>query len=295
MKSTERNAVIKGCLYLVATPIGNTADLSERALKVLSEVDFIAAEDTRNSGMLLSRFGISKPFVSYFEHNKREHGLQIVSRLENGESCALITDAGTPAISDPGEDLVKLCAERNIPVTSIPGCCAAVTALSLSALPSRHFLFYGFLPSDKKGRTEELRKLETEQNTMIFYEAPHRLLSTLQDMEEVFGTDRRLAVCRELTKINEEVLRCSLEDAVRHFADIPPRGEFVLVVRGNEKSLVSRDYPESPSEHVSSLMDAGFSRMDAIKNAAKARGLSKGDFYRQLETEKAANRSPNEQ
>ena len=278
MASTgEKNAIIGGTLYLVATPIGNMSDISERAKKVLSEVDFVAAEDTRNSGLMLSRLGISKPMISYYEHNKAARGETIVSRLLSGESCALITDAGTPAISDPGEDIVRLCAERNIPVTSIPGCCAAVTALTLSSLCTRRFCFEGFLPVEKKERRERLDALAGETRTMIFYEAPHKLRGTLDDLAGTFGGTRKVALCRELTKINEEVSRTTLGEAVETYATREPRGEYVLVVDGAEKA--SDEYPEDIAEHVAMLEAAGLSRMDAIKAAAKARGVKKNDIY----------------
>lgn len=279
-ETVEKNAVLGGMLYLVATPIGNLADLSERALKVLSEVDFVAAEDTRNSGLMLSRLGLSKPMISYFEHNKRERGEQIASRLASGESCALITDAGTPAISDPGEDLVRLCASRGIPVTSIPGCCAGITALTLSGLPTRRFVFEGFLGSEKKERRERLAFLASEERTMILYEAPHRLRATLSDLLTAFG-DRPVALCRELTKLNEEICRTTLSKAVEIYGEREPRGEYVLVVGGRPPED-AKDYPEDPAEHVQLLIDSGLSRMDAIKAAAKERGVSKNEVYAAL-------------
>lgn len=273
----EKNAIVGGTLYLVATPIGNMSDLSERALKVLTEVDFVAAEDTRNSGLMLSRLGISKPMISYYEHNKAARDETIIARLEAGESCALITDAGTPAISDPGEDIVRLCAERNIPVTSIPGCCAAVTALTLSALNTRRFCFEGFLPVEKKERRERLDEVKNETRTMIFYEAPHKLRGTLDDLAETFGAERKIALCRELTKLNEEVARTTLGEAVETYKDREPRGEYVLVVDGAAKQ--AEEYPEDIAEHVAMLEAAGLSRMDAIKAAAKQRGVKKNDIY----------------
>ena len=280
--ATEKNRVLGRMLYLVATPIGNLADISERALKVLSEVDFVAAEDTRNSGMLLSRYGISKPFVSYHEHNKKERGAEIATRLERGESCALITDAGTPAISDPGEDIVTLCADRGIPVTSIPGACAAVTALSMSGLPTRRFVFEGFLPPDKGERRQRLSLLTAESRTLILYEAPHKLRRTLNDMLESFG-DRRISLCREITKLNEEVIRTTLSGAVKLYETAEPRGEYVLIIDGTADSPTpDATYPEDPAAHVQSLIDDGMERMDAIKSAAKARGVSKGVLYKQL-------------
>ena len=200
-EAIEKNKVEGGKLYLVATPIGNLSDISERAIKVLSEVDFVAAEDTRNSVRLLTHFGIKKQLISYHEHNKREKGEEICARLAGGESCALITDAGTPAISDPGEDLVRLCAEKSIPVTSIPGSCAAIVALTLSALPTGRFSFEGFLSASKKERKEQIKRLQHEDRTMIFHEAPHKLKATLADMLDVFGADRKISLCRELTKL----------------------------------------------------------------------------------------------
>ena len=210
IEQREKNKVNGGTLYLVATPIGNLGDLSERAVKVLSEVDFVAAEDTRNSMRLLTHLGISKPMISYFEHNKRERGEQIVRRLLDGESCALVTDAGTPAISDPGEDIVALCAEAGVPVSSVPGPCAAIVALTLSALPTGRFCFEGFLPAEKQERRTRLERLAGEDRTMIFHEAPHKLKNTLDDMAASFGADRRISLCRELTKINEEAHRTTL-------------------------------------------------------------------------------------
>ena len=275
--TNEKNAIVGGTLYLVATPIGNMSDISERAKKVLAEIDFVAAEDTRNSGLMLSRLGISKPMISYYEHNKAARGETIAARLLAGESCALITDAGTPAISDPGEDIVRLCAEKNIPVTSIPGCCAAVTALTLSSLCTRRFCFEGFLPVEKKERRERLDALTGEERTMIIYEAPHKLRGTLDDLCAAFGDDRKVALCRELTKINEEVARVTLGEAVETYKTREPRGEYVLVVDGAAKA--ADEYPEDIAEHVGMLESAGLSRMDAIKAAAKARGVKKNDIY----------------
>ncbi len=282
LSAEDKNRTLGGTLYLVATPIGNLSDLSPRAQKVLSEVDFIAAEDTRNSGQLLAYFGISKPMVSYYEHNKRERGEIIAERLEAGESCALVTDAGTPAISDPGEDLVVLCAERGIPVTSVPGACAAVTALTLSALPTGRFVFEGFLSTDKSERRERLSELAEEPRTMIFYEAPHKLRATLSDLIRTFGAERRVTLCREITKLNEEILRMTLGGAADHFAETEPKGEFVLIVAGTERNKRHEEYPADPCEHVAALMQQGLGRMDALKAAARARGVSKSELYRML-------------
>lgn len=279
VSSEDKNAVIGGVLYLVATPIGNLSDLSERALKVLSDVDFIAAEDTRNTGSMLARFEISKPMISYFEHNKRERGEIIADRLEGGESCALVTDAGTPAISDPGEDIVRLCAERGIPVSSIPGCCAAVTALTLSGLPTSRFAFEGFLSTAKSERDERLTELQNEVRTMIFYEAPHKLKNTLADLYKYFG-DRKITLCRELTKINEEVCRTTISEAMKIYEEKDPRGEYVLVVGGADKKKTQEEYPTDPVEHVKALMDSGMKKMEAVKTAAKLRGEDKNDIYK---------------
>lgn len=279
VSSEDKNAVIGGVLYLVATPIGNLSDLSERALKVLSDVDFIAAEDTRNTGSMLARFEISKPMISYFEHNKRERGEIIADRLESGESCALVTDAGTPAISDPGEDIVRLCAERGIPVSSIPGCCAAVTALTLSGLPTSRFAFEGFLSTAKSERDERLTELQNEVRTMIFYEAPHKLKNTLADLYKYFG-DRKISLCRELTKINEEVCRTTISEAIKIYEEKDPRGEYVLVVGGADKKKIQEEYPADPVEHVKALMDSGMKKMEAVKTAAKLRGEDKNDIYK---------------
>ena len=231
----EKNQIESGVLYLVATPIGNLADLSERAIKVLSEVDFIAAEDTRNSAHMLSYLGIKKELVSYFEHNKRERGEIIAERLLAGESCALITDAGTPAISDPGEDMVALCAQKGIKVTSIPGACAAICALTLSALPTGRFVFEGFLSTAKNERRKRLDALASEDRTMIIYEAPHKLKGTLDDLLSYFG-DRRITLCRELTKLNEEAHRTTISGAIAHYAEVAPRGEYVLVIEGKTET-----------------------------------------------------------
>lgn len=284
-RSEEKNRVEGGTLYLVATPIGNLSDLSPRAVKVLSEVDFIAAEDTRNTAKLLACFDIHRPMVSYFEHNKRERGEVIVARLAGGEACALVTDAGTPAISDPGEDLVALCAERNIPVTSVPGPVASITALTLSGLPTGRFCFEGFLSVNKAERRERLEELRTERRTMLFHEAPHKLRATLADLSAAFGSDRRIALCRELTKRNEEVLRMTLGEAVAYYAEADPRGEYVLVVDGAPKAAATdaafwQDM-EVPA-HVAFYIAQGMSKSEAIKKAAKDRGLPKNAVYQQV-------------
>ena len=280
----EKNKVVGGTLYLVATPIGNLSDLSARALKVLSQVDFVAAEDTRNSAKLLSCFGIRKPLVSYYEHNKVTRGPEIADRLAAGQSCALVTDAGTPAISDPGEDLVRLCAERNIPVLSVPGCCAAITALTLSALPTGKFVFEGFLPTGKAERRARLDVLRPEERTMILYEAPHKLKNTLSDLEETFGSERQLSLCRELTKRNEETMRTTVGGAVRYYAEHDPRGEYVLILAGRcpeEKKAEAYWANLTPEEHVAAILQAHpeMKRLDAVKTAAKERGVPRSEIY----------------
>ena len=218
-------------LYLVPTPIGNLSDISDRCRETLQSVDFIAAEDTRVTLRLLNHMGIKKPLVSYYEHNKEVSGPKIVERLLAGESCALVTDAGSPAISDPGEDLVRLCAEAGVTVTAIPGPCAAITALSISALPTGRFTFEGFLSTAKKSRFAHLDSLRAEQRTMIFYEAPHKLVKTLSDMLEVFG-DRNIAIVREITKIHETVMRTRFSEALEFYSQNEPRGEYVLIIEG---------------------------------------------------------------
>lgn len=281
----EKNRIEDGTLYLVATPIGNLSDLSERAVKVLNGVDFVAAEDTRNSMKILSYLGIQKPMVSYFEHNKRERGQLIVERLKNGESCALITDAGTPAISDPGEDIVALCAKQNIPVTSIPGACAGIVALTLSALPTGRFCFEGFLSANKAERRERLAELESERRTMIFHEAPHKLKVTLEDMKNTFGEERKIALCRELTKKNEEIMRLSLAEAVAYYEENAPRGEYVLVLEGKTKANDSENLfwsEMSIPQHVDFYVSTGLSKMDAIKQCARDRGVQKNIIYREI-------------
>ncbi len=281
--SDYKNRVIGGTLYLVATPIGNLSDMSARALKVLSEVDFIAAEDTRNTLKLLGFFGISRPVVSYYEYNKDKKGEYILNRLKAGESCALVTDAGTPAISDPGEDMVRLCAENDIPVTSIPGCCAAVCALSLSALPTSSFVFEGFLQGGKSDKKKRLEELSLEKRTVILYEAPHRLKDTLSDLLDCFS-DRQIAICRELTKLNEQIIRTTLSEAVRIYETEEPRGEYVLVIKGRDERDSKDEFwrEMSVSEHVEFYTKLGCEKMEAIKKAAKDRGVGKSSLYKEL-------------
>ena len=282
--SDERNRTEGATLYLVATPIGNRADISERAIKVLSEVDFIAAEDTRNSLKLLSLLGIRKELISYHEHNKKSSGERIVNRLLSGESCALITDAGMPAISDPGEDIVKMCYAAGLSVSVIPGACAAVAALSLSGLSTSRFAFEGFLPPQKNERKKRLDAVRYDDRTLIFYEAPHKLSGTLADMCEVFGGERKISLCRELTKLNEEIIQTSLSDAGKLYEEKEPRGEYVLIVEGFVGKAVCAEDAEllslSPEEHVNRYISEGMPKMDAIKRAAKMRGVSKSELYK---------------
>ena len=281
MDMNEKNRVEGGVLYLVGTPIGNLADISERAKKVLSEVDFIAAEDTRNSAKLLLCLGIKSELVSYHEHNKRVAGERLIARLLAGESCALITDAGMPAISDPGEDVVALAAEAGVRVSVVPGPCAAVSALAMSGLPTGRFAFEGFLPVKGKERRGRIEVLAREERTAILYEAPHKLVTTLTDLCDALGGERRISLCRELTKLNEEVLRFTLAEAVKYYSEREPRGEYVLILEGVEATVAEEDFSAlSPEDHVKRYTDAGMSRKDAIKAAAKDRGMAKSEFYK---------------
>ena len=268
-----------GMLYLVPTPIGNLGDISIRCRQTLEEADFIAAEDTRVTIKLLNHLGIKKSLVSYFEHNKAMKGDMIVERILAGETCALVSDAGSPAISDPGEELVKQCARAGITVCAIPGPCAVITALSISGQATGRFCFEGFLSTAKKSRREHLESLIGEKRTMIFYEAPHKLLNTLEDMAEVFGEDRPISLCRELTKLHEEVIRTTLGGAITLYNEQAPRGEYVLVLAGapeEEKVILT---PEDAAAHVAGLMESGMSRKDAIKQTAKDLDLPKNVVY----------------
>ena len=268
-----------GMLYLVPTPIGNLGDISPRAVKTLEGADFIAAEDTRDTLKLLNHLEIKKNLVSYYEHNKASKGGQIVERILAGETCALVSDAGSPAISDPGEDLVKQCAQAGITVCAIPGPCAAITALSISGQSTGRFCFEGFLSMSKKSRREHLDSLRTEKRTMIFYEAPHKLMNTLEDMAQVFGQDRPVSFCRELTKLHEQVLRLTLGEAIAYYTENPPKGEFVLVVAGapeEEKQIAS---VSDAAARVEELMGQGLSRKDAVKQTAKELDLPKNVVY----------------
>ena len=268
-----------GMLYLVPTPIGNLGDISKRARETLESADFIAAEDTRVTLKLLNHLELKKPLVSYYEHNKSFKGEKILDRILAGETCALVSDAGSPAISDPGEDLVKQCAAAGIPVCAIPGPCAAITALSIAAQSTGRFCFEGFLSTAKKSRREHLDSLKKEQRTMIFYEAPHKLLNTLQDMAEVFGADRPISLCRELTKLHEEVVRTTLGEAVEKYTETPPKGEFVLIVAGAPEEIREVPSDADAAARVKALLEHGLSRKDAVKQTAAELGLPKNTVY----------------
>jgi len=270
---------MSGTLYLVGTPIGNLGDLSVRALETLRSADFIAAEDTRVTAKLLNHFEIKKPCVSYYEHNKYASGEKIVARLLAGETCALVTDAGMPAISDPGEDIVRQCAEQGIDVQVIPGPCAAIAALAVSGLPTQQFCFEGFLAVSGKTRREHLERLRGETRTMIFYEAPHKLLTTLRDLADAFGEDRKISLCRELTKLHEEVRRMTLGEAAAYYEENPPRGEFVLVVAGAEEKAEEGCTFEAALDLVRARMAEGLSTKDAVKQVAKLTGFAKNLLY----------------
>ena len=267
-----------GTLYLVATPIGNLGDLSPRAVETLAGADFIAAEDTRVSVKLLNHFDIKKPLVSYHEHNRATAGQAILTRLLGGETCALVTDAGTPAISDPGQELVALCAENGVTVQAIPGCCAAITALAVSGLDTRRFTFEGFLPSGKKERRTALEELTGEVRTMVFHEAPHRLRAALADMAEVLG-DRPIALCRELTKLHEDTVRTTLAQAAAYYAANEPRGEYVLVVAGRERQSQAQLTLEEGVDRVLRLRADGVRMKDAVRQVADDTGLSRNELY----------------
>ncbi len=277
-----KNEIKRGVLYVVGTPIGNLSDFSERAVDTLAAVDFIAAEDTRVTVKLLNHFDIKKPLISYYEHNKLQKGDVICARILAGESCALVSDAGMPAISDPGELLVAQCAQMNIPVYVVPGPSAVVSALAVSGLPTGRFTFEGFLSMNKKSRRDHLKEVKDEGRTMIFYEAPHKLLNTLSDMLESFG-DRKIAIVRELTKIHEEVKRTTLSEAVEFYKENQPKGEFVLVIGGVEKTETERVYTlEDAAEIAREKIEAGMSSSEAAKAAALITGVKKGDIYRAI-------------
>lgn len=268
-----------GTLYVVATPIGNLGDLSPRAAETLQRVDFIAAEDTRVGAKLLNHFGIKKPQICYFEHNRRTKGEYVAGRLLAGESCALITDAGTPAISDPGTDLVALCAGLGIPVAAVPGCSAVVTALSISGMDCGRFTFEGFLSTTRKNRLEHLNQVKYETRTMVFYEAPHKLLRTLQDMLDCWG-DRQIALCRELTKLHEECFRTTLAQAVAHYTENAPRGEFVLVIAGCANDAIPAPQPDLLAE-VGRRMEEGQPLTSAVKQVSQQYNAPKNRLYQQ--------------
>lgn len=279
-----------GTLYLCATPIGNLEDMTFRVIRTLKEVDLIAAEDTRNSIKLLNHFGIQTPMTSYHEYNKYEKGRKLVEKLLEGQDIALITDAGTPGISDPGEELVKMCYESGIPVTSLPGAAACITALTISGLSTRRFAFEAFLPSDKKEREQILKEMETETRTMIVYEAPHRLVKTLKLFLERLG-NRKITICRELTKRHETALAVTLEEAVAHYEANPPKGECVLVIEGKSREEAREEERKQWEEmtiedHMEVYTKQGMDKKSAMKAVAKDRGVSKRDIYQYLESRK---------
>lgn len=276
-----------GTLYLCATPIGNLEDMTFRVIRILKEVDLIAAEDTRNSIKLLNHFEIRTPMTSYHEYNKIEKGRKLVEKLQEGKDVALITDAGTPGISDPGEELVRMCKEAGIAVTSLPGACACITALTLSGMSTRRFAFEAFLPQDKKERRRILDEVCTETRIMIFYEAPHRLVKTLRELENTLGSHRRITVCRELTKKYETVYSDSLGGAVRYYEEVPPKGECVLVLEGKSQEEVEEEQkkgwmPLSVEEHLQIYLNQGMDKKEAMKRTAKDRGVSKRDIYQEM-------------
>ncbi len=271
---------MSGKLYVVGTPIGNLGDFSPRAIEILKEADFLAVEDTRVTVKLLNHFDLKKEMLSYYEHNKASKGNLILSRLLGGESCALVSDAGMPAISDPGEDLVRLCYENNIPVESVPGPSAITTALAISGMPSGRFCFEGFLTTQKNGRRLHLQELKTEKRTMVFYEAPHKLLSTLNDMLNVFG-QRQIAIVRELTKLHETVMHTNFKEAIEYFTNNTPRGEFVLIINGAKEEI--KEYTLQDALAIAKkLVDEGQSTSFAAKEAANITGLKKGNIYKEL-------------
>ena len=272
----------KGTLYLCATPIGNLGDISSRCLEILESVDVIAAEDTRRTLQLLNHFGITKALTSYHEHNKKSKGEYIINLLLEGKNVAQVSDAGTPAISDPGEDLVRLAIENDIEVTSIPGPVAGINALILSGLPTSRYAFEGFLSTNKRNRYEHLKSVQKDTHTLIFYEAPHKLLSTLKDMKQYFGGERKIALARELTKLHEEILRTTLDGALEYYAEKSPRGEYVLIVEGASEVATDEEcfwQDLSVTEHVDHYIDGGIQQKDAIKKVAQDRGIPKREVY----------------
>lgn len=276
-----------GTLYLCATPIGNLEDITYRVLRTLKEVDLIAAEDTRNSIRLLNHFEIKTPMTSYHEYNKIDKAYQLVAKMREGKNIALITDAGTPGISDPGEDIVRICYEKGIPVTSLPGAAACITALTMSGLPTRRFAFEAFLPKDKKEHQAVLEELKTETRTIIIYEAPHHLVRTLQELSDTLGGDRRLTICRELTKRHEEKLQMTLADSLSYYEVNEPRGEYVLIIAGRSREEMKKEEQAgwealSLEEHMAHYESQGIDRKEAMKRVAKDRGVSKRDIYQAL-------------
>lgn len=276
-----------GTLYLCATPIGNLEDITYRVLRILKEVDLIAAEDTRNSIRLLNHFEIKTPMTSYHEYNKIDKAYQLVAKMREGKNIALITDAGTPGISDPGEDIVRICYEEGIPVTSLPGAAACITALTMSGLPTRRFAFEAFLPKDKKEHQAVLEELKTETRTIIIYEAPHHLVRTLQELHDTLGGDRRLTICRELTKRHEEKLQMTLADSLSYYEVNEPRGEYVLIIAGRSREEMKKEEQAgwealSLEEHMAHYESQGIDRKEAMKRVAKDRGVSKRDIYQAL-------------
>ena len=273
---------MSGKLYLCATPIGNLSDISERLRETLSSADIIAAEDTRRTLKLLNHLGIKKQMISYFEHNKREKGEEILGILQRGMDVALVSDAGTPAISDPGEDLVKLCAENGIDVIPVPGCVAAICALISSGLSTGRFAFEGFLSVNKRSRAERLEEVKNDKRTLIFYEAPHKLRTTLSDMLEVLG-NRKIALCRELTKLHEEIIRTDLISAQTLYSDDkPPKGEYVLVIEGADDTKLYEDINCSVRERFAYFISLGDDEKTAMKKVARERGVSKRDVYAEI-------------
>ena len=270
---------MSGTLYLVATPIGNLGDFSPRAVETLRSVDFIAAEDTRVTIKLLNHFGIKKPLISYFEHNRAQSGEKIIARLLSGENVALVSDAGMPAISDPGEDMVRLCAENEVPVCVVPGACAVVSALALSALSTQRFTFEGFLNTARKQRMEHLDSLKNERRTMVIYEAPHKLCGTLEDLKSTFGGERRLSLCRELTTLHEETIRTTIDGAIELYKTIPPKGEYVLVIEGKRDSGEPEMTLEQALERLEQYRSEGKSLKQAAKLAAEDSGFGKNELY----------------
>lgn len=272
---------MSGKLYVVGTPIGNLGDFSPRAVEALAKADFIAAEDTRVTMKLLNHFDIKKETVSYFEHNKRQKGELICQRILAGESCAIVTDAGMPAISDPGEDLVRLCHEAGIIVESVPGPTAFATALAVSGMPSGRFTFEGFLSVNKKSRREHLEEIKDEKRTLIFYEAPHKLVNTLQDLYKILG-NRKIAIVRELTKLHEEIIRTTLEKAGSLYTDKSPKGEFVLIIEGKNEEKITKITLEDAVMQAKGLVDKGMSINNAAKETAAKTPFKKGDIYKAL-------------